>query len=139
MKKKQFLSIVTGFALLLSACYKEEFGFVKGKGENVTEIRTVSEFDEIDLAMDADVEYIQDTIYQVEISAQENILDILTTHISNGELKIDCEKNITKHNPIHIKIHSPKISSLSISGSGNINVEENIETSSLKLNLLRKS
>ena len=124
--------------LLLTAftsCKKHIFNSIKGKGATVTEIRDLSGFNKISLDIDADVYYTQDSIYYVEISAQQNVLNVITTDISSGELEIDSRKWIRKHNGITIIVHSPQLYSLDISGSGKIESAGAISTTTLELNI----
>lgn len=121
--------------LSITACEKVLFGSVKGKGNNVTEIRPLTNFNKIKLSMDADITYVQDSVYYVEISAQSNVLEVLTTTISAGELKVDVKRWLRKHNLITLIIHSPEIKGLDISGSGNINVPGLIATNDMDLHI----
>lgn len=123
------------FAISLTSCKKHLFNSIKGKGATVTETRDLSGFNKISLDIDADVYYTQDSIYYVEISAQQNVLNVITTEISSGELEIDSKKWIRKHNGIKIIVHSPDLYSLDISGSGNIESAYSISTSTLELKI----
>ncbi|WP_343631365.1 head GIN domain-containing protein [Fluviicola sp.] len=130
--------IIPGILLLavpFSSCKKQVFNSIKGKGQTVTEIRDLSGFNKISLDIDAHVFYTQDSVYYVEISAQQNVLDVITTEISSGELEIDSRKWIRKHNGINIIVHSPDLYALDISGSGNIESAAGISTSTLELNV----
>lgn len=128
------LSLIALF-LVATACNKHVFGTIKGKGDNVTEVRTVSNFNKIKLSMDADITYVQDSIYYVEISAQANIMEVITTEVSAGELKIDTRKTLRKHNPIKLIIHSPNMVGMDISGSGNITATGSINSNYLDLHI----
>jgi hypothetical protein len=122
-------------ALSFTSCKKHLFNSIRGKGATVTETRDLSGFNKISLDIDADIYYTQDSIYYVEISAQQNVLNVITTEISSGELEIDSKKWIRKHNGIKIIIHSPDLYALDISGSGNIESASGITTTTLELNV----
>lgn len=119
----------------LTACNKSIFGSIKGKGPNVTEIRSITGFNKIRLDIDADITYIQDSNYFVEISAQENVLNVLTTKVSAGELNVEFSKWVRRHSNISIVIHSPEIKGLNISGSGNITANGPINTNYMDLHI----
>ena len=123
------------FATTFTSCKKHLFNSIKGKGPTVTETRDLSGFNKISLAIDANVNYIQDSVYYVEISAQQNVLDVITMKINSGELEIDSRRWIRKHNGINIVIHSPDLYSLDLSGSGNIESHAAISTTNLALNV----
>lgn len=136
MKNLKFMiPVILLLAVSFTACKKHLFNSIKGKGSTVTEIRDLSGFNKISLDIDADVYYTQDSVYYVEISAQQNVLDVITTEISSGELEIDSRKWIRKHNGIKIIVHSPNLYALDISGSGNIESASTISTSILELNV----
>jgi hypothetical protein len=121
------------FTASVSSCEKHVFNSIKGKGASVTETRNLSGFTQISLDINGDVHYVQDSVYYVEITAQQNVLDVITTEISDGELEIDSRKWIRKHSGITIVIHSPVIYAFDVSGSGTISAASTITTSSLDL------
>lgn len=104
-----------------SSCEK-----VKGKGEIVNEIRNVSNFTGISLAIDANVYFSPDTSYYLEVRAQQNIQDVLETVLGSNNTLIIRYKNgviVGKHEPIRIFVAGPAIRVLTISGSGDILVD----------------
>lgn len=117
------------------SCEKAPFKRVRGKGSNVTKVIDVSGFSKIDLDIDASISYTQDSIYRVEISAQQNIQEVLETYVAGSTLKISTEHSILRHNPIEIIVHSPIINGLSISGSGYIYTHSPINTTDMELTI----
>ena len=84
MKK---LSVVAVLAVALSifpSCEK-----VVGEGPLVTQTRTVGNFTGISSEMSGKVNFAVAPEYKVEITAQQNILDVLNTNVVNGVLHID--------------------------------------------------
>jgi hypothetical protein len=136
MKSIKLILSVVLISVLSQSCYKKGGPWgMKGKGENIKESREVSGFNRIDLSIDAEISYTQDSVYKLEISAQPNILKILTTEVKNSELRMDLKRNVWDHNTIKIIIHSPGITSFVISGSGNIKVQNAIATDQLDLTI----
>jgi len=133
------LKLIIPVALILVAsftsCKKNLFNSIKGKGATVTEVRDLTGFNKISLSIDGDVNYVQDSVYFVEISAQQNVLDVITTEISGGELKIGADRWIRKHNGIKIIVHSPDLHGMTLSGSGNMESSSDILTPDLELNV----
>lgn len=128
------LAVILFMSMSLTSCYKGVFG-IKGKGSTVSEVRSISGFNEIELSIDADVTYIQDTEYSVVIEAQSNILNVLDTDVSGNTLEIEFHKNVFSHSKIKIEIHSPEIKGLKISGSGEISSNHPIVTSVMDLKI----
>lgn len=85
--------------VLLTACNNGLFGSVKGKGDNVTEIRPVSGFETIQLSNDADIIFVQDPVYSLKVTGQSNILDVLRTDVEGSDLVIDYKKNVRNTSP----------------------------------------
>ncbi|TSA27117.1 MAG: DUF2807 domain-containing protein [Bacteroidetes bacterium] len=121
MKKFVYLLILSCIALNFSSCEK-----IKGKGDVVAQIRNITGFNGISLAIDATVYFSPDTSFYVEVRAQQNILDILETVIGpNNTLIIRYKSGVIvgTHEPIKIFIAAPCIQLLTISGSGDILVD----------------
>lgn len=135
MKKIKFTLVVAILSLFIQSCHKGGPWGVRGEGSNVTETRTLDGFDKIHLSIDADVYYTQDSIYKVEISAQQNILAILKSEVKNGTLSFDYRRNMGRHNKVKITVHSPEISELSISGSGDIAVQNSIKATRMECSI----
>jgi hypothetical protein len=132
MKTIIFALSVLIIAVAFSSCQK-----INGKGETVRISRPVSDITGIELSMDATVYYTQGDSYSLEIEAQENLLEYIETISSGNNLVIREEKGIIlgNHDPIRIYITVPGINSLSISGSGTINVKNGWSGNDLTTNI----
>src|SRR4051812_1093689 len=116
---KQFHAFIfLALPLLFSACKK-----VEGDGPVVTQTRGVTGFSGIDLRVQADVYFKQDSVYKLEVSAQQNILDVLETYVSNGSLvvKFKNDVRVRSYDPVRVTVSGPALSSVRLSGSGNVN------------------
>ena len=132
MKK---LSVVFGSVAIIiffGSCRK-----VIGEGPSFTENRTVANFSSVASAISADVFYKQDPVYKVEITAQQNILNIIETNVVNDELVIKFRNNVSvrSHENIVVNISSPVVKGLKISGSGNFIVPDSIHSDNMNLTL----
>ncbi len=119
---------------LFSACDDDVIG-IKGEGPVVEEIRTVADYDEIELSVPARVYLQQGPAEEVRLMAQENVLENIDMYVRGGALKIKFDKNVRRHDPITIYLTTPSISSLSVSGSGDIIGEDIIDSESLTVNI----
>jgi hypothetical protein len=109
--------ILSVLVLTLAACEK-----VRGDGPVVSETRNVSGFSGIDLRSEADLIYHSGSDYKVELSGQQNILDVLETYTDEGKLIIRYrgDVRVRSHEPLHIKISAPSVNRLSVRGQGEI-------------------
>jgi hypothetical protein len=135
MKYKRIALFSFLIITLLAFGWKCSMSGISGKGESVAENRDLSNFYEIYLSIDADVYYMQDSIYKVEVIAQQNILDVLETIVEGEKLDIDFKSSVWKHEPIKIYIHSPDINVFEVSGSGDIIAQNNIKSKSMNLKI----
>lgn len=135
MRTAKIITVALLVTVMASSCRKERLFGIWGKGNNITEVRNVSGFSGIDLAMDADVYYVQDSIYWLEISAQPNILKYIETTIRGSDLEIDCKPNLHSHNNIVVVVHSPQMNNLHVSGSGDIHSQTSITTGSMNVSV----
>jgi hypothetical protein len=137
MKTK--LNVVIG--LLLIAFMSCGFGFsqfhVVGKGEVVSEKRTISKFVTISSSVSADIKFTQGEGTSLELRGQKNILDLLETRVEGNELIIEFKDNtsISTSKPIEIIIANPMLEALSIAGSGSFVAESKVTSPKMDLNV----
>ena len=125
------LLLVTGL-FIFPSCEK-----VVGEGPLVTQTRTVGNFTGVSSEMSGKVNFTIAPDYKVEITAQQNILDVLNTNVVNGVLHIDFKNNVRvkQHEDLLINITAPYADYFRLSGSGNMNVQGDITTNNLKVTL----
>jgi len=133
MKSFQFIAIIILTGLLSQSCRKGSMWGIRGEGSSVTESRYVTGFSAINLSVNADISYMQDSVYKLEITGQRNILLILDTKTEGNDLTIDFKRNVWTYDKLKLIIHSPNLSKLNISGSGNIDVSNTITGNNLDL------
>ncbi len=131
MNKKVMLSTI-GFLLLFSFTSCEK---IAGEGPVVTSTYNLYNFNGICNGIDASVYYTQGSVYKVEISAQQNILDQIETPIIDGELRIGYRRYdiIWRHAPIKIYITAPSVGRLRVTGSGSTYASPSIKLPDLSL------
>lgn len=119
------------FVFTFSACKKDGWPCINGKGELTTEQRTVTEFSRIEQLMDADVYVTQGSTYSITLEAQDNLLDDIKTEVKGGELKIYNKRCFKHHKPIKVYITMPIVAGVTLAGSGNIYLQNRIESNDL--------
>jgi len=134
MKTIKILSLFLVLSFLMTSCYKNNGWGVRGKGEVVSEVRPVTGCDRLNLSIDADVDYKQDSIYYLEVFAQPNILSLLKTEVHGTELSLEYKRNIWDHKQVRVVLHTPDMRAIRISGSGNVQGGR-IQTSTLDLTI----
>ena len=130
---KQFhVVFMCALLLLISSCEK-----VEGDGPVITETRATSQFSGVDLRVAADVYFKQDSVYKLEVSAQQNILDVMETYVSGGKLVVKFENDVRvrSHDPVIVKLSGPSLSSLRLSGSGNMRIMGKLAPGSMEADI----
>lgn len=134
MKKVTF--VLTAFCLLVAVSLLSSCG-INGKGEVVSKSFEVAPFTGVTNGIAADIHLTQAATQSVEVVAQQNIINNLSLEVEDGILNIEfIKKNVRHYEPININITLPVLSSLNISGSGNMNLTNTFDScSSVSLNI----
>ncbi|MDD5570005.1 MAG: DUF2807 domain-containing protein [Bacteroidales bacterium] len=123
--KTKILTIAAAslLSVLFTSCYK--FWRIEGNHHVVNQNRNVPEFYEIVSEGDFYVSVINDSIKELSVEAEENLLPFIETFVSDNKLIVRTKrgKNIKNHNRMIIKVRSPQISGLHLSGSGKIEAD----------------
>jgi putative autotransporter adhesin-like protein len=97
---------------------------VIGSGKVVSENRNVSGFSSIDLQGSGNVNITFGTAESVIVRADDNIVPLIETIVSNGKLIISNKSNVNidTSSAIQINVIMKSVRGITMSGSGNINV-----------------
>jgi len=133
MKELTTMMLLSATMLSFISCKKE----VVGEGPVVTQERPVTNFTAIDLRMAGDVYYKQDANRKLEIIAQQNILDMLETYVSDNKLVIKFNGGSDYHSSdqVRINISGPDVNRFGLTTSGSIHCINNLELAGLSLNI----
>lgn len=112
------LILFAGLLFVLPSCRKT----TSGKGPVVKETRALSSFSAISFEIGQEFLFIPSDNSEVLIEAQRNIIDLIETNISNGELRIKVRNNtnLRAFEDIRITVRGPSVAALTILGSGNL-------------------
>ncbi len=122
MKSLKNVSIATSFILLFgfSSCLNNvDFICEEANGNNETQTIELDDFEGIDLKIDADVYISEGATQEISISGKTDAIAKLEREIDDGIWEIEFDECIKNHDlEIHITI--PELTSVSISGSGDV-------------------
>lgn len=132
MKKIAAIIVAATIFMVIPSCRK-----VIGDGPVVTEARNVSNFTGISSEMSGRVNFTIAPDYKVEITGQQNILDVLKTNVVNGVLHIDFKNGVRVRNyqDLVINVTAPYADYFRLSGTGEMNVHGTITANNLKLSM----
>ncbi len=116
---KQF-TIYTLLLFAATSCI-EEFN-IRGNGIEATEARAVSTFNKVRSSGDFDVQISKGDVFEILVTAEENVLPYIETTVSSNTLLIDIKgvHNVRNRLPMNVFITLPELGSVKQSGSGSI-------------------
>jgi len=92
----------------------------RGSGVMATETRDVSGFNEIDLNGSARVSVAVTGTESLTVEAEDNILPLLTTEVTNGRLELGAKQSISPTREIVYTITVVSLKAIAVSGSGSV-------------------
>ena len=123
MHKKQSVLFVLALGFIfISSCGIGDC--IKGEGSITTSTLSVADFSGIDLAFSSDVIIKQGTPQKVEATGHPNIIDKISTSVSNDIWTIEFEKGCYNKFELSLEITVPDLNSLVVNGSGDVEVHD---------------
>lgn len=126
------LLVLSVVSVLWTAC--DDLG-VSGSGAVVKQKRYLRDFSSISILNSGKVHVRQDTAFSVEVASNQNILDVLSTEVHNGELVIKFDENVRRYTSLDIYISLPEINALNVSGSADVLAENDWVTNAPKFTI----
>ena len=121
MKKLILKTIPVLTLILFASC--ENSGSIKGNHDQTKEVRHPGEFEEVINEGAFNIFISNDSVYEVTIQAESNIIPYIKTVVDGNSLIIDTKKSISANYPINIYVKSPLIKYVSLEGSGTITLD----------------
>lgn len=113
---------------------------ISGNGNMVTDSRKTSDYDEVLLVGSLDVEIISGKEGELKVNAESNLQEYITTEVKNGKLKISVKDGISldpsRNMDIKITVPVETISTLSLTGSGDLYNSEILRSENLKISVV---
>ena len=101
-----------------------KIGSVKGSGQTGTEVRELNGFKKIDASGVFQIEIVAQKDFSVEVEADDNLLQYITTEVRRGVLKLETERKLNTSNPIRVRISAPDIEGIETAGAANVILTE---------------
>jgi hypothetical protein len=114
-----------GLCAILGGChFAHDLGGQKvaGSGKPKTESRDLTGFTEIRSYGAADCVVEVGGPFRVSVEADDNILPLIETDVSNGTLNVRTKGSFSTRNPVRVRIRVPQIASFDIKGSGDCSI-----------------
>lgn len=113
------------FILILGIVLFTSCDCIEGDGPIVSEQRNIDGFDGIEVEASVNVFVSKSNQFNVEVRAQQNILDILRTRVRGRTLVIEFDEMcVMNTRSIDVYISMPELSEIQIDGSGDVESED---------------
>ncbi|MFH0761791.1 MAG: head GIN domain-containing protein [Bacteroidota bacterium] len=117
---KSIIAVLAVMTILFTSCTDEYLPGIKGEGDIVEASLYPDDFTGFVCAIAADVYLTQGDTQEVVVEAQENIIDNIMLHVSNGIWLIEYHNLVLRAEPVKIFITVPDLTKAAISGTGSI-------------------
>ena len=135
MKRSRPLFFAMAVALLLSGC-NLVFDTIQGSGKSTTETRNVSGFTAVELDGSGDLQIQQTGTESLTITADDNLLEYLTSDINSGRLKLGTKNgaHVSSSKPVVYKLTVKNLNGIVLAGSGSVQ-GENLASDSMRIEI----
>jgi len=120
MKKIAALLILLVFA---AGCHHGMRSQIKGSGKRVSQKREVSNFTAISAEGAFTIEVTCQKDLSLEVEGDDNILDVVTSEVSNNVLRLRNKKDYSPSEPVAFKISVPNLEGLTVLGAGKVDIK----------------
>lgn len=105
-----------------AGCHHGRLSGPKGSGKRVVQKRDVQTFASISTEGAFNIDIVCQKTQSLEIEGDDNVMDLISTNVSNNVLYLKNTQNYSVSEPIAIRIAVPTLDALSVSGAGKIEV-----------------
>lgn len=130
--------LMAGQLTLAQSCKNNWSGkTVQGSGSMSKQIRNENGFTRVASSISGDVFVKVGTSFRVEVEAQENLKEYIITEIKDKTLKIKYKEhvNLKTDEAVRVYVEAPYFEGFSLAGSGDMNVEGNLQGEKIDLSL----
>ena len=122
MKTLHYTFFLSLLAIIMSSCDNLWDSCIEGNGYRITETRDLNGFEQIQINGEFDVDIDTGSTYSVKIQSDENLMDVIVTHVSGNRLIIESRNGtcLRPSSPIEMVVTVPFLTSVTLNGSGSI-------------------
>jgi len=129
--------LITTYLVLLfttTSCFIDGVTGIRGNGKIISEDRSISsDFDVIKVQQGINLYLTQGNSTELNVEADENILDLLITEVNNNELKVYFDKNVYRAKARNVFLTANTISKIKTSSGASVKSENTLQVNSIDL------
>ena len=114
--------LLLALLLLFAGCHFQIHDEIKGSGVRLKQKRDVASFNSIATEGAFDIEVVCQKPESVEVEGDDNLLQLITTEVSNNVLHIRSNRSFSVNDPIKITISAPDLQGISAKGAGKFEI-----------------
>ncbi len=95
---------------------------IEGSGDRISQVRDVAGFDEIRVECAFDLEITVGPALAVELTYDDNLIDLIRTDVRGGTLVLDCEEDLDADESCRVRIAMPALTGITVNGAADIDV-----------------
>jgi len=107
---------------LFAGCHFQIHDEIKGSGVRLKQKRDVASFNSIATEGAFEIEVVCQKPESVEVEGDDNLLQLITTEVSNNVLHIRSNRSFSVNDPIKITISAPDLQGISAKGAGKFEI-----------------
>ena len=107
---------------LFAGCHFKIHDEIKGSGVRLKQKRDVAFFNSIATEGAFDIDVVCQKPQSLEVEADDNLVQLITTEVSNNVLHIRSNRSISVNEPIKIAISLPELEGISAKGAGKFEI-----------------
>ncbi|MCF6342412.1 MAG: DUF2807 domain-containing protein [Bacteroidales bacterium] len=120
--KSTLLALAMAIVLFWSSACRKPFA-INGNNQVETETRQLLSFENIVNEDAFNVYIMHDSIYQVVVEAESNLIPFIRTRVNGNSLIIDTRENMNSHRPMNVYVKSPIVKGVYLKGSGYMHLD----------------
>ncbi len=114
--------LLLALVLAFSGCHFQMHDSISGSGVRQTQKREVASFTSIATEGAFEIDVVCQKPQSIEVEADDNLLPLITTEVSNNVLHIRSNRSFSVNNPIKVTIAVPHLEGISSGGAGKIDI-----------------
>lgn len=118
--RKTYLLLALIF--LFAGCHYQIHDEIRGSGVRMKQKRDVASFTSIATEGAFDIDVVCQKQPSVEVEADDNLMPLVTTEVSNNVLHIRSNRSYSVNDPIKVTIAVPNLEGISTSGAGKLEI-----------------
>lgn len=119
---RNLLSVLL-LTVLAAGCHHGMYSGISGSGKRELQKREVAPFTSITTEGAFAIEVTCQKNLALEVEGDDNILEYVTSDVSNNVLRLKNTKNYSVNEPVKFRISVPNLEALSVSGAGKIEIK----------------